>query len=112
MHILLTNSPKSKPKAEELVFGKYMSDHMLKIEWKKGYGWSAPSVMPYAPLHLHPNAGVFQYGGQIYEGMKAFYGADQKIHIFRPDQNVTCFSRSAERMALSVLGESKLLDCS
>lgn len=109
--IVLTTSPKKKPAHDELVFGKFMSDHMLAIEWNKGQGWSPPNVKPFSPLHLHPNSGVFQYGGQIYEGMKAFYGIDDQIRIFRPDQNVARFRRSAERMALPVFDEKELLDC-
>lgn len=58
-------TPKCKPNDDELVFGKFMSDHMLSIEWNQGDGWSAPVVKPYANLDIHPNAGVFQYGSQV-----------------------------------------------
>lgn len=43
--------------------------------------------------------------------MKAFYGVDKKIRIFRPEQNVARFRRSAARMALPVFDEEELLKC-
>ena len=43
--------------------------------------------------------------------MKAFYGIDKQIRVFRPDQNVARFRKSAERMALPVFDENELLSC-
>ena len=39
---------------------------------------------------------------QIYEGLKAYRGADRKIRLFRPMENLKRFWNSARRMALPV----------
>jgi len=88
-----------------------MTDHMLQIEWTQKYGWSPPLIKNYEPFHIHPAAGVLQQGGQIYEGMKAFFGVDGNIRIFRPDQNMIRFGTSANRLSLPEFNGDELLKC-
>ena len=51
---------------DKLQFGKEFTDHMLVINWSKHHGWSKPVIKKYEPFHIHPNAGVFQLGGQVW----------------------------------------------
>ena len=48
---------------------------------------------------------------QIYEGLKAYYGVDGKIRLFRPEENMRRFQKSAARMALPSFDEEELLKC-
>ena len=43
--------------------------------------------------------------------MKAFYGVDSKIRVFRPDQNMQRFRISAARMCLPDFNGDELLKC-
>ena len=43
--------------------------------------------------------------------MKAFYGVDQKIRMFRPELNMERFWNSAHRMCLPVFDKKELLQC-
>ncbi|XP_057290007.1 branched-chain-amino-acid aminotransferase, mitochondrial-like [Hydractinia symbiolongicarpus] len=111
LKVFLADQLKPKIKVKDLPFGKVMTDHMLQIEWDKEHGWGTPVIKPHEVFQLHPAAGVLQYGGQIYEGMKGFYGVDKKIRVFRPSCNVARFNISARRMALPTFNENELLRC-
>ena len=39
---------------------------------------------------------------QLFEGLKAYRGVDNKVRLFRPYQNIERMLRSAERSALPV----------
>lgn len=49
---------------EKLGFGKYMSDHMLEIDFD-GTKWCTPRIVPYHNLSLDPAASVFHYGTEV-----------------------------------------------
>lgn len=56
----------NKPDADDLVFGKHFTDHMLKIAYhKKLGGWQRPEIMPMENLVLHPAAKVFHYALEV-----------------------------------------------
>lgn len=50
----------------ELVFGKYFTDHMITIEWDAESGWANPNIKPYGKLELEPSAVVFHYGFEVF----------------------------------------------
>ena len=37
-------NPKTPLPANELVFGKTFTDHMLMVEWSRETGWAAPLI--------------------------------------------------------------------
>lgn len=43
--------------------------------------------------------------------MKAFYGVDQQIRMFRPNLNMERFWNSAKRMSLPTFDQKELLNC-
>jgi branched-chain amino acid aminotransferase len=86
-------------------FGKYFTDHMLRVTWTRGKGWHTPEIVPYGPLLLDPAAAVLHYAQEIFEGMKAYKHADDSIWTFRPHANAARFNRSARRLALPELPE-------
>jgi branched-chain amino acid aminotransferase len=79
-----------------------MTDHMLIAHFEPSTGWTAPEIIPYAPLTLDPASSCFQYCPTVFEGMKAYLGPDGKPRLFRPDLNMARMQRSAERVALPV----------
>jgi branched-chain amino acid aminotransferase len=88
-----------------LSFGSVFTDHMLVCDFRNG-AWERPLIKPYAPFLLDPSAKVFHYGQAIFEGMKAYKDHDGHVWLFRPDQNLERFNKSAVRMAMPEVPES------
>ncbi|ERE66108.1 branched-chain-amino-acid aminotransferase, cytosolic-like protein [Cricetulus griseus] len=91
---------KEKPDPDTLVFGASFTDHMLIVEWSSASGWEKPHIKPFENLSIHPAASVLHYAVELFEGLKAFRGVDNKIRLFRPDLNMRRMCRSAVRTTL------------
>jgi branched-chain amino acid aminotransferase len=100
-------SPRSDAEREAILanpgFGKYFTDHMVKINWTASSGWDDGQVLPYGPLTLDPATSSLHYGQLIFEGLKAYRQPDGSIATFRPDANAARFARSARRLAMAEL---------
>ena len=84
--ITKTTAPKTKPADEsKLGFGKISSDHMFLMDYSVEKGWHDARIVPYAPFQLDPACVVFHYAQELFEGLKAYRTADNKIQLFRPD---------------------------
>jgi branched-chain amino acid aminotransferase len=92
--------PKKKPDPATLGFGRFFSDHMFMMDWSVEKAWHAPRVVPYAPMAMDPAAAVFHYGQAIFEGNKAYRGADGALRFFRLAQHLARFGKSAERLVM------------
>uniref|UniRef100_A0A8C8F856 Branched chain amino acid transaminase 1 n=1 Tax=Oncorhynchus tshawytscha TaxID=74940 RepID=A0A8C8F856_ONCTS len=95
--IELSQTHKAKPDLTNLVFGTVFSDHMLTIEWTNAGGWHKPHIKS-----LHLACSAMHYAVQLFEGMKAYRGADDKVCLFRPMLNMNRMAKSAERASLLV----------
>ncbi|KAG9310405.1 aminotransferase [Chiua virens] len=73
-------------------------------------GWSSPEIKPYGPLSLDPASSCFQYCSNVFEGMKAYLGADGKARLFRPEMNMRRLERSAARLALPPIDGDAVLE--
>ncbi|NQS72158.1 MAG: branched-chain amino acid aminotransferase [Desulfobulbaceae bacterium] len=91
---------KPKPDEEHLGFGQYFTDHMFTMRWNKDKGWHSARIEPYGPFTLTPATLVFHYGQAIFEGMKAYRGADDRIYLYRPLDNFERMNRSASRICM------------
>lgn len=102
----------TKPDANDLVFGKNFTDHMLKIYYHHHLGgWQKPEITPIESIPLHPAAKVLHYAVEIFEGMKAYRGVDGKIRLFRPDLNMKRMNASAQRTGLPLFDGDELIKC-
>uniref|UniRef100_A0ACB8FN33 Branched-chain-amino-acid aminotransferase n=1 Tax=Sphaerodactylus townsendi TaxID=933632 RepID=A0ACB8FN33_9SAUR len=121
---------KEKPDPTGLVFGTVFSDNMLFIEWSLASGWEKPHIKPLENLSVHPAISAFHYAVEprglteakllhmlwlneytLFEGMKAYRGADGKIRLFRPRLNMDRMLRSAMRATLPGFDKEELLEC-
>jgi len=93
---------------ENVKFGAKFTDHMLICEYKNG-AWGNLEIKPYAPITLDPSARVFHYGQAIFEGMKAYKQDNNDIWMFRPDQNHERFNKSAVRLAMPPIDETRFI---
>ncbi len=89
---------------ENLSFGTTFTDHMFICDFKEGK-WQTPKITPYEPFLLDPSAKVFHYGQAIFEGMKAYKDDQDQVWLFRPEQNMERFNKSAMRMAMPEVPE-------
>ncbi|MDP2628011.1 MAG: branched-chain amino acid aminotransferase [Candidatus Rokubacteria bacterium] len=103
--IRITKAPtlKKKPKDSELGFGIIFTDHMFVANFQEEKGWYDPRVEPYAPIPLDPAAAVLHYAQAVFDGLKAFRGADGKLRLFRPQKHVERLNNSARRMCIPPL---------
>jgi branched-chain amino acid aminotransferase len=103
----LNANPRSEAEREAILanpgFGRYFTDHMVRIDWDATSDWHDARLIPYGPLSLDPATNVLHYGQAIFEGLKAYRHADGSIKTFRPDANAERFQRSAARMAMAQL---------
>jgi branched-chain amino acid aminotransferase len=90
-------------------FGLAFTDHMARIDWSAGEGWSGRRIVPYGPITLDPAASVLHYAQEIFEGLKAYRHADGSIWTFRATANAERFTRSARRLALPELDVADFL---
>lgn len=95
---------------EEYSFGVTFSDHMFLQNFDQDKGWNDANIGPYRPLSLEPSAAVFHYSQEIFEGLKAYRDVNGGINLFRPEENIKRFNRSAKRMVMPVVDENLHLD--
>ncbi len=100
---------KEKPDQDKLGFGQYFTDHMLTMKWSRAKGWHDAEIGPYADFQVDPAAMVFHYGQAIFEGLKAYRGADGAILMYRPKDNLKRLNRSAVRMCMPRIPVDKVM---
>jgi branched-chain amino acid aminotransferase len=94
---------------ENIPFGKYMTDHMLEVDYENGE-WKTVEIKPYQPLLLQPSLAAIHYGQSIFEGVKAYKNPAGEPFIFRPYDNFKRFNISAERMQMPTIPEEIFID--
>ncbi len=95
---------KEKPSDEsKLGFGEIFTDHMLLMDYDVHNGWHNARIEPYGDLRLDPAAACLHYGQEIFEGLKAYYGTDGGIYLFRAADNFKRLNHSARRICMPEL---------
>jgi branched-chain amino acid aminotransferase len=107
---IMNQNRKPIPKADQLGFGQYFTDHMFLMDYTEGEGWHHPRIVPYQPLQLDPSCMVFHYGQTVFEGMKAYLTKDEEVLLFRPDQNFKRLNNSNERLCIPHIDEELALE--
>ncbi|KAG1953368.1 branched-chain-amino-acid aminotransferase, cytosolic [Pimephales promelas] len=107
----LAKTHKPKPDINGLMFGTVFTDHMLTIEWSLEDGWQKPHIRPFGNLSIHPSCSALHYAIQLFEGMKAYRGPDDKVRLFRPMMNMKRMQKSAHRACLPSFDGAELLEC-
>ncbi len=109
--ITKTTCPKAKPQDEsKLGFGKIFTDHMFIMNYTEGQGWHDARIVPYENISLSPAAMVFHYGQEMFEGLKAYRGANGEPRLFRPDMNAKRTNATNERLCIPQLPEEDFVE--
>ena len=80
---------------ENLPFGYLKTDYNIRTYYKNG-GWDKIEVSSSEVIDIHMAATALHYGQQAFEGMKAYRGKDNKIRLFRWEENSKRLNKSAQ----------------
>jgi branched-chain amino acid aminotransferase len=98
-----TTHPHTPPADATLQFGTVFTDHMFMMDYDEGEGWHDPRIVPYAPFSMDPACCVLHYAQAVFDGLKAFRGADRQIRIFRADRHAARLNRSCSLLCIPQL---------
>jgi branched-chain amino acid aminotransferase len=73
---------------KKLPFGYIKTDYNVRCYYKNG-AWGKLEISSSEYIHLHMASTCLHYGQEAFEGLKAFKGKDDKIRIFRWEQNAS-----------------------
>ena len=77
-----------------LPFGYVRTDYNVRCYFRDGK-WGDIEVTDSERIDIHMAATSLHYGQEIFEGMKAFRGADGKVRVFRMQENAKRIRESA-----------------
>lgn len=87
-----------------LSFGYIPTDYNVRCTFKDGK-WGAIEVSDSEIINMHIAATALHYGQEIFEGLKAFRGADGKVRIFRLEENARRIIESAKGIMMEPVPE-------
>jgi branched-chain amino acid aminotransferase len=93
-----------------LRFGTVFSDHMFLEDYDASRGWVNARIEPYHHLSLDPAAAVLHYGQEVFDGLKAFRGVDDRVRLFRPREHAERLVSSARRLCIPPLDVDHVVD--
>jgi len=91
---------------KNLGFGYMKTDYNIRCTYKDG-AWGELEVSDSEMVTMHMAATCIHYGQESFEGLKAFRGADNKIRIFRMDENAKRMQDSSMGTMMAVLPVEK-----
>lgn len=80
---------------KNLPFGYLKTNYNVRCNYRDGQ-WGELEVHDSEYLNLHMAATSLHYGQEVFEGLKAYKGADDKIRVFRVEENAKRMQRSAK----------------
>ena len=95
---------------DSLTFSLTPTDTMYLTETKQGDAWMPGDLRPYGNMSISPAAGVLNYGQGLFEGMKAYRTANDRVVFFRPEENARRMQRGADRLKMPPVPESIFID--
>jgi len=85
---------------DKLGFGLTETPFMFVAKKPRESGEWTGGVVPFGNLSLSPSAAILNYGQGVFEGMKAYHTAKERVVVFRPDQNAERMQIGARRMCM------------
>ena len=95
---------------DKLTFSLTPTDTMYVATTTAEDPWMPGDLRPYGNISISPAAGVLNYGQGLFEGMKAYRTAKNRVVFFRPDENARRMQRGADRLKMPPVPESIFLD--
>ncbi len=83
-----------------LPFGYFKTDYNVRCYYRNGkWGDIEVSSSEYIPMHIA--ATCLHYGQEAFEGLKVFKGKDDKVRVFRWEENARRMQRSADGIMMA-----------
>ena len=92
-----------------LGFSYIKTDFRYISRWKDGQ-WDDGKLVEDNMLTISESSPALHYGQQCFEGLKAYSTADNKIQLFRADENCKRMNRSCRRLLMPELPIEKFVD--
>ena len=87
---------------KNLGFGYMKTDYNIRCTYKNG-AWGELEVSDSEMVTMHMAATCIHYGQESFEGLKAFRGADNKVRVFRMDENAKRMQDSSVGTMMAIL---------
>jgi len=87
---------------KNLGFGYMKTDYNIRCTYKDG-AWGELEVSDSEMVTMHMAATCIHYGQESFEGLKAFRGKDNKIRVFRMDENAKRMQDSSVGTMMAIL---------
>jgi branched-chain amino acid aminotransferase len=84
----------------KLPFAYFKTDYNVRCYFRDGQ-WGEIEVSSSEYINIHIAASSLHYGQEAFEGLKAFRGVDNKIRIFRWEENFKRMERTAEGILMA-----------
>ncbi len=90
---------------KNLGFGITKTDYNVRCYYRDGK-WGEIEVSSSEEITMHMGATCLHYGQESFEGLKAYRGTDNRIRLFRYNENAKRMARSAQGILLAEVPES------
>ncbi|MEX0988633.1 MAG: branched-chain amino acid aminotransferase [Bacteroidales bacterium] len=90
---------------KNLGFGISKTDYNVRCYYRDGK-WGELEVSSSSEVSMHIGATCLHYGQQSFEGLKAYRGKDERIRLFRYDENAKRMANSAKGIMLAEVPQS------
>jgi branched-chain amino acid aminotransferase len=85
---------------KNLGFGISKTDYNVRCYYRDGK-WGELEVSSSSEISIHMGATCLHYGQESFEGLKAYRGKDERIRLFRYDENARRMANSAKGIMLA-----------
>ena len=75
-----------------------------------GNAWAKGGLIPYGKVKMSPASCVMNYGQGVFEGLKAYHTAKDRIVLFRPQMNAKRMGQSTQRICIPEITEDYFLE--
>ncbi len=83
---------------------------MWQAEGQAGNAWAKGELIPYGKVKMSPASCVMNYGQGVFEGLKAYHTARDRIVLFRPQMNAKRMGQSTQRICIPEITEDYFLE--
>ena len=95
---------------DKLTFSLTPTDTMYVATTTAEDPWMPGDLRPYGNISISPAAGVLNYGQGLFEGMKAYRTAKDRVVFFRPDENAKRAANGCLRLSMPKISQKVFLD--
>ncbi len=92
-----------------LGFGYVPTDYNVRCYFRDGK-WGEIEISSSETIEMHIAATCLHYGQEVFEGLKAFRGKDDKVRVFRPKENCRRIQESARGIMMEPITDEKFME--